>query len=89
MRVTIEHYNRLFNAIRDFKSLFTPEAWQEEIRRYQADERFKDWRVAFTWAVFHSLKHKDMIGVNLGNYSDAHIDTALRKAFKALGDVYP
>ena len=96
MKVTKLHYDRLETAIRTFKALYKPtdsdklDPWQERIRHYQADPRFKDWRIAFIWAVYHdsirlNATIRDMM-VN-GGYNDSHIETALKKILH--DEVYP
>jgi len=98
MKVTKLHYERLETAIRAFKALYKPtdsdklkgiDPWQECIRAYQADPKFKDWRIAFIWAVYHAVTQdmtiRDMM-IN-GGYLDSHIETALKKILH--DEVYP
>ena len=91
MKMTPRTYNYLFNAIRDFKSLYTPETWQQHIRDYQACKTYNDWRIAIIWSVLHAVQQdmtlRDMIFEE--KLKDAHITTALKKIFKELGDIYP
>ena len=89
MKITKLHYERLETAIRAFKALYNDEEWQERIRAYQADPKFKDWRIAFIWAVYHAVTTdmtiRDMM-IN-GGYLDSHIETALKKILH--DEVYP
>ena len=89
MKVSKLHYERLETAIRAFKALYTDEEWTKRIRAYQADPKFKDWRIAFIWAVYHAVTTdmtiRDMM-VN-GGYLDSHIETALKKILH--NEVYP
>ena len=89
MKISKIHYTRLETAIRAFKTLYTDEEWQERIRAYQADPKFKDWRIAFIWAVYHAVTQdmtiRDMM-IN-GGYLDSHIETALKKILH--DEVYP
>ena len=98
MKVTKLHYERLATAIRDFKALYKPtdsdklkgiDPWTKRIRHYQADPRFKDWRIAFIWSAYHAVIQdmtiRDMM-IN-GGYKDSHIETALKKILH--DEVYP
>ena len=108
MKITRLHYERLATAIRDFKALYKPtdsdklkdiDPWKERIRAYQADPKFKDWRTAFIWAIYHAVTTdmtiRDMMregyrstdGTKSIPYSDSHIETALKKILH--NEVYP
>jgi len=91
MKMTPRTYKALDKAIRHLKGLYTPESWQERIRDYQASDKYKDWRIAFIWAVLHAVEQdmtlRDMIFEE--KLKDAHIETALKSIFKDMGDIYP
>ncbi len=91
MKMTPRTYNYLYNAIRDFKSLFSAEDWQSEIRQHQAGTTAKDWRISFIWRVLFAVEQdmtlRDMIHEE--KLKDDHIETALKKIFRDLGDIYP
>ena len=98
MRVTKPHYDILEKAYLRFKALYQPtdsdilkgiDPYQERIRAYQANPKFKDWRIAFMWDVYRALcmdmTIRDMM--HDGKYLDAHIETALKKIIGL--DIYP
>ena len=87
MKVSKLHYERLETAIRDFKALYNDEEWNSRIRAYQADPKFKDWRIAFIWAVYHAVTQDMTIRDMMINYNDSHIETALKKILH--NEVYP
>ena len=99
MKVTNIHYERLATAIRAFKALYNDEEWQERIRAYQADPRFKDWRIAYIWSAYHAVIQdmtiRDMMREGYRSiddtmsipYNDSHIETALKKILH--NEVYP
>jgi len=76
MKMTIEHYSKLDKALNEY--LDTTTDLQGLIRAYQANPRYKDWRIAFMWAIYHTVK--PLTTDETKGYLDAHIETALKKA---------
>lgn len=89
LKVTKAHYERLNKRLKEVIGLYSPEELQEYIRAYQANKKFKNWRVAWLWSMYRhantDLTIRDMM--HYGNYLDAHIETALKKSIGHL--IYP
>ena len=88
MKFTQNDYNLLERGINEFLDLFSKEELNEGINEFVHNSKANNKFVAFIWAIFFKVSNndqtiKDMIRER--DYLDAHIQTALKKIFKAYG----
>jgi len=92
MKIGIQHYSILSGAIKRHLNLYTKGELQLAVRKFQANKRLNDYRIALIWSIFHKVRDNDQTindMIHNSDYNDAHIQTALKKIFKEYGYVYP
>lgn len=80
MKMSDEHYQALKDRIAVFADRLP--AHKEALR---TNPRVKDLHRRVRWDAFHAARIFDIYTYRQFDYTDAHIDTALRQIFKDLG----
>ncbi len=79
MKMTPTHYEDLKQKVSVFVSQIP-----DHIDRLKKDPKVKDLNTRLLWDVFHATKIMNQYSYQEFDYSDAHIETAMRAVFKEL-----